>query len=264
MQLARSLVVCDLETTDAEASTCAIFEYGAVLMRPDGSRQSYSMRFKPWKPITPEAEEVTKVTNAMVENCPPFKDYVEKIWKSLQNKDLAGFNINRFDIVCLDQELRRASGDRLRLNPAEFKVIDAYGIFAKKHPRDLTAAVSHYLGKDHEGAHGAVADAEATAEIILAQYAQYPDLREMSFSEMADYSRMSEFPPVDLAGKLYRDADGYACFNFGKNQGQRVCDQPGYCRWMSEHDFPGSTMMAIEEELDRCDDLKKAVKGVKR
>lgn len=261
MRLTRSLVVYDVETTDPEASTCAIFEYAAVLLRPDGSRQSYSMRFKPWKPITPEAEEVTGTTNAMVENCPPFKDYAERIWKSLQNKDLAGFNINRFDVVVLDQELRRASGDRLKLNPAEFRVIDAYGIFSKKHPRDLTAAVKHYLGKDHEGAHGAMADAEATAEIILAQVQAYPDLLEMPFAELADFSRMSEFPPVDLAGKLYRDAENFVCFSFGKNEGQRVTDQRGYCNWMSEHSFPGSTMMAIEDELDRCDALKKAAKG---
>lgn len=263
MRLERSLVCLDLECSDAEASTCAIFEYAAVLMRPDGSRQSYSMRFKPWKPITTEAEEVTGVTNAMVENCPPFKDYAEKIWKSLQNKDLAGFNINRFDVVVLDQELRRASGDRLKLNPAEFKVIDAYGIFAKKHPRDLTAAVKHYLGRNHEGAHGAMADAEATAEIILAQAHEYPDLREMSFSELADFSRMSDFPPVDLAGKLRRDEDGYLVFTFGKNEGKRVVENSGYCRWMSENNFPSGTIEALEQELDRCDALKKAARSSK-
>lgn len=263
MQLTRPLVVYDIETTDPEPSTCAIFEYAAVLMRPDGSRQSCSMRFKPWKPITPEAEEVTKVTNAMVENCPPFKDYAEKIWKSLQNKDLAGFNINRFDVIALDQELRRASGDRLKLNPAEFKVIDAYGIYAKKNPRDLTAAVKHYLGRDHEGAHGAMADAEATAEIILAQAHEYPDLREMSFSELADFSRMSEFAPVDLAGKLRRDEDGYLVFTFGKNEGKRVVENSGYCKWMSENNFPSSCMEVIEDELDRCDALRKAARSSK-
>lgn len=249
LKLDKSCVVFDVETTDAEASTCAIFEYGAVLLRMDGTQASYSMRFKPWKPITPEAEEITGVTNAMVENCPPFKEYAERIWKSLQGKDLAGFNINRFDVICLDQELRRASANALKLSPA-VNIIDAYGIFAKKNPRDLTAAVKHYLGRDHEGAHGAMADAAATAEILAAQIAAYEDLGGMAISGIAEFSRMNEFAPVDLAGKLYRDPEGVK-FAFGKNQGKLVKEQTGYVTWMLEKgDFPESTREELVKILD--------------
>jgi uncharacterized protein (DUF3820 family) len=50
---------------------------------------------------------------------------------------------------------------------------------------------------------------------------------------------------------LYWDAVGNLRFDFGKNQDKLVIDEPGYCRWMAENNFPGSTLDAIREELER-------------
>lgn len=249
MILSRSLAVIDLETTDADPATCAIFEYGLVVLRPDGTRKSGSMRFKPWKPITPEVEVLTGVTNDMVAACPPFSGFAHKIHASLQGKDLAGYNLSRFDLCCLDEELRRCS---LKLSLDGVGVIDAYSIFVKKSPRDLSAAVKTYCGRDHEKAHSAKADAEATLDVLFGQLAAYEDLGAMSVEELAAFSR-GDNEMVDLAGKLYRDKEGHMRFSFGAHRDQRIQDRAQYCSWMlsPKASFPGSTLDALSEELHR-------------
>ena len=43
-------------------------------------------------------------------------------------------------------------------------------------PRNLSAAVRHYCGRELEGAHGAEADTQATIDVLLAQLERHPDL----------------------------------------------------------------------------------------
>ena len=65
------------------------------------------------------------------------------------------------------------------------KLVDAKLIFNDKEtswdrflmgPRNLTAAVRHYCGRELTGAHTAEADASATIDVLLAQLERYPDL----------------------------------------------------------------------------------------
>lgn len=247
MILTKPIVSFDLETTDPDPIECAIFEYGATLLLPDGTRKNFSKRFKPWKPITPEAEEVTGVTNAMVEDCPPFSEYAERILKSIQDKDLMGFNIRRFDLVCLDQELRRCG---FSLDLTGVRVIDVQAIYFKANPRSLSDAVKQYCGRDHADAHGAGADADATLDVWQRQLLVHGDIP-ADMDAMAEYARLGDHAPADIAGKLYRDAEGVLRFGFGKHKDRPVIEEPGYFRWMSDNNFPGSTLDAIREELER-------------
>jgi DNA polymerase-3 subunit epsilon len=251
MVLTRPIVSFDLETTDAEPTTAAIFEFGATVLKPDGTKVNFCKRFKPWKPITPGAEEVTGVTNAMVADCPPFKDHAAKILKALAGKDLLGYNCHRFDIVCLDEEMRRCG---LRLDLSGVRVIDVQAIYFKANPRTLTDAVKQYCGRDHGEAHNAGADAAAALDVWLEQMVTHQGLPN-NMDAMAEYARMAEHPPVDLAGKLYRNADGYVCFAFGKHKDKRVIDEMSYCWWMlnKAQDMPKSTLEELVKELNRCE-----------
>ncbi len=252
--LTKSIAFIDLETTDADPVTCSIFEYGLALLKPDGSvRKAGSVRFKPWKPITPDAETITGVTNAMVEACPPFAAYAERIWQTLQGKDIGGYNVKKFDCVCLDQEIRRATGDRLFLDFSQIRVIDTQIIFFKNETRTLTDAVKRYCGRPHEDAHGAGADAAASADVLLGQLSAYPDLDKLSLDDLARYCNMGDETPVDVAGKLYKDGDGFLCYNFGKAKHERVVNNQGFAKWMLDpaRSFPASTLDFIRQELKR-------------
>jgi DNA polymerase-3 subunit epsilon len=252
LRLKRPLAVLDLETTDAEPTTCAIFQFGVTILMPDGSRKCWDKTFKPWTPITPGAEEVTGTTNAMVEKCPPFKDYVAQILKGLDGKDLAGFNLKSFDLVCLDEEARRCG---LKLNLDGVTVIDAFHLFQRKDPRDLTAAVKKFCGREHKDAHGALADSQATADVIEGLIATYPDLAEMSLAELDKFSmRDPERQLADLAGKFYRDSDGDLRYTLAKARDVKVRDDPGFGMWMLRQNSPpfaGSTRDVLKAEMER-------------
>jgi DNA polymerase-3 subunit epsilon len=247
-KLERGLAVIDLETTDAQPETCAIFQFAVTVLMPDSSRKNWSQTFKPWKPITPEAEEITGTTNVMVAGMPPFSEYAEKILAGLAGKDLAGYNIRGFDAVALDQELRRC---RLKLNLDGVRIIDCFGLFSNKEKRDLTTAVKKYCGRDHEGAHGAAADCAATADVLAAQLGAYPDLAEMSIDELAAFTRRGDKDYADIAQKLYRDSDGDLRYTLAKVRDVKVRDDVGFAMWMRRTDFPGSTIEVLDAELAR-------------
>lgn len=247
LKLTRPIAILDLETTDPEPVTAAIVEFGVVVLNPDGTTKSWEKRFKPWKPITDGAAEVTGITNEMVADCPPFSDFAATIHRGLQGKDLAGFNVKSFDLVCLDQNLRMCG---LQLDLTGVNVIDAFSIFQKKAPRNLSAAVEIYCGRKHEDAHGALADSAATLDVIHGQLKAHEDLAAMSIEELAVFSKRDDVDYVDLAQKLYR-RDGFVYYGFGKNRDQRLKDEPGFARWMLGKDFSGSTLDAVRVELER-------------
>lgn len=248
MNLEKPIAFIDIESTGADPVKDRIIEFGAVVLMPDGTRREWAQRFNPGIPISPEAAEVHGITDADVADCPPFSEHAVRIVLAIRNKDLGGYNLRRFDLPILDEELRR-SGHRLELDGV--RVIDCFGIFSKKEPRKLEDAVRRYCGREHEGAHGALADAGATLDVLLGQLEAHSDLAQMKADELATFSQISEQRSADVAGKLYIDSDGDACYAFGKHKDRKVKDEPGYAEWMLTKDFPGSTREALEMELEK-------------
>lgn len=239
MKLLRPLCFLDLESTGVDPVKDRIVELGVVVLHPDGQRTQFCKRFNPGIPIPKEATEIHGITDAMVADCPPFATLARGILAGLQNKDIGTYNGRRLDLPLLDEELRRC---RLKLDLTGVHVIDCFGIFSKKEPRKLEDAVRRYCGREHDGAHGAGADAEATLDVFLGQLAAHEDIAAMDLAGMASFSQISEQKYADLAGKLYFDAEGFICYAFGKRKDQRVKDEPGYADWMlNKADFPGST-----------------------
>lgn len=250
MKLDRPLLCFDIETTGVDVCKDRIIELGVTILNPDMTvnPRGWSRRFNPEIPIPAAATEVHGITDEMVKDCPPFSTFAPALHQRLTGKDLAGYNLWRLDLPMLDEEFRRCG---LKLDLTGVNVIDIQGIFFKKEPRSLADAVRRYCKREHEGAHGAGEDAAATLDVFLEQLVEYSDIPD-SIAGAAEFSRLSDNPFVDVAGKLYRDKEGFACFAFGKNKGLRVQEQLGYARWMLEKgQFPGSTLDAIREELDR-------------
>lgn len=248
MNLTRPLASLDIETTGVDPVLDRIISLGVVVLHPDGKRVEFEQVFNPGIPITPGATAVHGITDAMVADKPPFSKFAVPILKGLQGKDLLGYNIRSLDLPMLDEEFRRCG---MVLDISAIAVIDAFGIFAKREPRDLTAAVKKFCNRDHAGAHGALADAAATLDVLMGQLSMY-DMEAMPLGELATYSKRDELDFVDLSGKLYRDAEGDVCFNFGaKTRGKKVRQDTGFAYWVMGKDFPGSTKDALRVELER-------------
>jgi DNA polymerase-3 subunit epsilon len=248
MKLDRPILAFDVETTGVDPVKDRIVQIGVSVLHPDFTinPRGWQRLFNPGIPIPAEATAVHGITDEMVKESQPFSAFAPLFLERMQGKDLATYNGRRLDLPVLDQEMRRVN---LKLNLEGVRIIDAQTIFFKKEPRSLADAVKRYCKREHVGAHGAGEDAAATLDVLLGQLGEYEDVAAMELDALAQFCVNGDNAPADIAGKLYRDKDGFLCYGFGKNAGARVKDQPGYAQWMASKDFPGSTMEVIAKEL---------------
>ena len=109
-------------------------------------------------------------------------------------------------------------------------------------------------------AHTALADAEATWEVLDAQIEKYEEL-ESSVDFLADFSQYGNVDRLDFAGRLAINEEGKAIYNFGKQKGKTVEEvmktEPGYHGWLLNADFPLYTKQCLKKEIDRIKEEKK-------
>jgi DNA polymerase-3 subunit epsilon len=235
-----------VEATGLDTVRDRIIEFGVSILNPNGEITQWMQQFNPGIPIPASATEIHGITDSEVRDAPSFAEHARGILSGLSGKDLGGYNLLAFDLPIIDEELRRCG---LKLDITGVRVIDCCAIFKKKAPRTLEAAVKTYCGRDHEGAHGAGADARATLDVFLGQLKAHEDLDLMTLPELATFSQAEDVRYVDLACKLYRDADGDICYAFGKNKDRKVKSDYSYAEWMLRSEFPGSTKDALKEIL---------------
>ena len=240
------LVVFDLETTGPDRLTDRIVEVAAVKVAPDGEVAVFETRVNPGVKIPREATAVHGITDADVADAPPFAEVAPRLAAFLEGCDLAGYNLRGFDVPLLARELERAKV------PFSFdgrRVVDAQVIYFRKEPRDLAAAVRTFVGREHEGAHSALADTVAAAEVLAGQLARYGDLPR-GIAALAAFTAPVEGRWVD-ADKRFVWRDGVAVFNFGAKRGQALADvaakSPEYLDWMLEADFPEEAKRIVRE-----------------
>jgi DNA polymerase-3 subunit epsilon len=246
MILTRSIFSGDIESTGTDAERDRIVEFGGVKMDPDGSTREYRWLVNPGIPIPAGATAVHGISNDDVASAPSFAEVAEEIDAVLTDCDFVTFNGRKFDFPMLRAEFRRANVP-WRFESAAH--VDACEIFHRKEPRDLSAAVRFYLGREHVGAHGAVADARAALEIMHAQLERYPDVGAMTLEELGRYSsgRRPDWATED--GKIRWDDDGYPTYAFGKHKGTRVVDELGFARWMLRNDFAEDTKSLVSRVI---------------
>jgi DNA polymerase-3 subunit epsilon len=242
----KGLFSIDLEATGTDPVCDRIIQIGIVAH--DGP--CFSTLINPGVPLKPVITELTGITDAMLAEAPAFADVADAVLAALGDSDLVGFNLWQFDLPLLSEELGRCG---LEFDWRCRNIIDAGVIFKKKEERTLSAAVEFYCGRKHVGAHGALADATATQDVLSGQLAKYSDLAQLSREELAKFSVFE--PRVDLAGKLSRNAEGEVVYNFGRNtKGVRVVDDPGFAQWILDRDFPRDTKAVLAQILDEMRD----------
>lgn len=248
LKLDRPLVVFDIESTGVVPQRDRIVEIAVLKITPDGESRNTVRRLNPQMPIPPGATAIHGISDADVAACPVFADIADKLLDYLEGCDLAGYNIQGFDIPLLENEFKRVGLD---LRTSERRIIDAYTLFCKLYPRTLTAAYKFFCGKDLEGAHGAAADTAATWEVLLGQLEKHPELpREIS--ELAKFSDNSDPDALDRNRRFKWNGDE-AVVNFGKYSGRTLRDlaenEPGFLRWIIKNDFPDDVKAIAQDAL---------------
>jgi DNA polymerase-3 subunit epsilon len=249
LQLKKPLAFMDIEATGSNVATDRIVEIAIVKHLPDASRSVKRKIINPQIPIPPSITEIHGITDEMVQNAPPFKQVAQEIKQFLDGCDLACYNAYRLDIPLLVEEFLRADVD---FDVRSRKLIDVQKIFHTMEQRTLTAAYRFYCNKSLEGAHGAEADAAATAEILFAQLERYPQLGNNVDTII---KAIGEDNIIDFARRFTYDDKGIEIFNFGKHKGRPIADvlnaEPQYYDWMMRGEFPMNTKQKLTEIYTR-------------
>jgi DNA polymerase-3 subunit epsilon len=247
--LYRPLAILDVETTGTDPQNDRIVEIGILKILPDGRQEHRNQRVNPGIPIPPEATAIHGIADTDVANEPRFTQLAANLLTFLEGCDLSGFNLKRFDLRVLYAEFNRASHP---LSLEGRAILDAMEIFHAREPRDLTAAVRFYCGREHEGAHAASTDVLATAEVLDAMLGRYMDLPR---TVVGLNQHLKNPNAADSDGKFVR-VEGELRFTFGKYRGQPLDAvarmKPDYLQWMLTQDFFDDTKALVKDALRRA------------
>lgn len=250
LSLERPLAFFDLETTGVRIGRDRIVQIGILRLLPTGEREQWQSLVNPEMSIPAEATAVHGITDADVSDAPTLAELAGTILENLADCDLAGFNCLRFDVPFLAEELFRVGAE---WDHASLRVVDVQRIYHQMEPRNLSAALKFYCDRDHDGAHDALADVVATADVLLAQLERYPEQLQNSVDFLGELSGDRKRSP-DAAGKLKYNDQGGICLSFGKYNGWTLesigRNDPGYMQWlMTKAELPGSTLAVMRNAL---------------
>ena len=278
--LHRPLCVLDIEATGLDVTNDRILTLAILRIDPPDlfhkeqreTRQTW--RVNPGRMIPADSTRIHGITDDMVKDCPRFESVAAEIRTLLSDADLCGYNLRNFDVPLLWEEFFRAG---IEWATDGVKVVDASEIFRKQEPRNLTAAVKKYCGREHGDAHEAMADVEATWDVLHGQLAAYPNLiaphpdplpigsadsanaerEKMALNHVAVLAAFcqEEFEgrpakQLDLSGYIIEDADGIARYTLKKVRGVAVADDPGFGEWMLRSSFPVNTCKVVRKLLE--------------
>lgn len=222
-----NIAVLDLETTGIDPATARIVEIAIVDAHSGTLFHSY---VNPGIPVPPEATAIHGYTDADLAGRPKFPEIAPAIARACAGRILAGYNAITYDVPLLNAELKRYN-----LPIYDGPVLDALVMWRQLEPHTLAGARKRFVGKDLEGAHTALADAVATAEVLKSMYG--------TFHLTGD--------GIDLAKRFQppsRIRDGR--ITFGKHQGKLLSQIPAdYRRWMLSQDFDPATKADIQASL---------------
>lgn len=244
LNLTRPIIFFDIEATGLQIARDRIAELSYIKVFPDGREESKTLRFNPEMHISAEATAVNGIKDEDVADCPTFKEKSGELTAIFQSCDLAGFNSNVFDVPMLVEEFARAGSD---FDITKSKLVDVQTIYHKLEPRNLIAAYKFYCNKDLHNAHTAMADTQATYEVLKAQLEKYGKELQGNVGWLSEFTRRNR--NVDLAGRIAYDEQGTEVFNFGKYKGRAVTDilrsDPGYFSWIMQGDFTQNTKQTL-------------------
>jgi DNA polymerase-3 subunit epsilon len=237
LRLVRPIVVFDLETTGLDVENDRIVEISVVKLHPNGDREVRTRRLNPGMAIPAAATAVHGIADEDVRESPSFSTVARSLHAFFAGCDLSGFNIEKFDIPVLFHEFKRCG---LVFPEPGTHIVDTYRIYVQREPRDLTAALRYFTGREMVSAHTAEADAIASADILLGQIQKYTDLPDdVPGLHAAAHPRDPSWADAD--GKFVWRDDEIVCM-FGKHRGRTLREladhHEDYLRWILNGNFP--------------------------
>ena len=176
-------VVFDIETTGLSSRNDKITEIGAVKIKDGIITDRFSQLINPEKEIPQVVVELTGISNSLVENEPTIEEVIPKFYEFAKDSVLVAHNA-KFDISFIRREYKK--------NNLEFKhpILDTL-VLARAtmtHMKRFNlGTLCKNLGVSLVGAHRAVNDAEATAEVFIKLVDKIKREEEFNFDNLNKY-----------------------------------------------------------------------------
>ena len=250
MKIKKGLVVLDVESTGVWIEKDKIIEIALLKYSPEGTKQVLHTKVNPGIPIPAVVTELTGIADKDVQEAPRFKDAAGKILDFIGTSDLAGFNIERFDLLLLKREFQEAG---FPFEWEDRKIYDAQKVFHLNEKRDLSAAFQFYCGRELAGAHTALGDSEAVYSILEKQVEQYGKGQDdIAVLEQFEYESLFDFYDEERKfcwwnGKLYPMFGKYARKTSLEDV---VKTDPGYLKWILAKDFSDNVKSIVRAALN--------------
>ena len=159
-------VVFDLETTGLSPGSAAICEIGAVRVRGLELAERFETLVNPRRPLPAPIAALTGIDAGALRGAPPVELAVRRFLEFAGDAVLVAHNA-RFDLGFLDREVERLTGRRVAA-PVVDTVWLARRLLEGRVRGVGLASLAHFFGTAARPCHRALADAEATAEILVA------------------------------------------------------------------------------------------------
>lgn len=256
MNLKKPIVIFDIETTGLDIENDRIIQITLKRIEPDGSSEIFTTNINPdGVLISKEAEAVTGISNEIASNYKlKFRDVADKVLSILEGADVSGYNIVKFDVPFLYNELSR---NNRNWNFNKIRIIDQLQIWSSFEPRNLEGAGVFYgvPKEDNENLHDSEFDVLLTEKVLKKQYEKYGSIDEMYETQCKKFGRI-----VDSAGKLVIKIDennkSKVYINFGnKHKGKEFLDvfknDFSYLTWIrDDNTFPLDTREKVNELIE--------------
>jgi DNA polymerase-3 subunit epsilon len=243
MILKRPIVFFDLDTTGLDVSTARIVEIACIKIDLEGNQIEKHSLINPTIAIPKEASDIHGITDDKVKGKPKFIELSKSLYNFFKDCDVAGFNSDNFDIPILVEEFSRCN---IVFGDWEMNTVDVYRIEKLLRPSKLSDVYKRYTGKTLEDAHSAIADVNATLEIL---FHQYDGKEEITPEEMENFYRLKK--RYDLSNKMYLNDNDKVCWNFGKNINKPIEDDMNYVDWvLKQNTFSQETKRKINDYLN--------------
>ena len=250
MKLTKPLVVLDLETTGTWIEKDRIIEIALIKVMPDGQQQIYSSRVNPCMPIPAVVTDLTGISDAQVKDAPAFGAIAAKVSAFIGQADVGGFNLERFDLPLLAREMSEAG---VKFEWQNRAIYDAQKIYHLHERRDLFAAFAFYCHQELKSAHSALADTQATLEILEEQVKRYgKGAEDVEVLKEFNYKQSSEYFDGDRKFRWW-NGDLYMTFGkYARREPLRLIAQkdPPYLQWILDKDFSDEVKAMIQEVIN--------------
>lgn len=165
-QMGKTIAFVDLEATgtNVNAPQFGITEYAYYAIKPDGSHSKFAALVNPEHPIPGIVTEITGIRDSDVSGQPPLSAHHKRLHGMLERSFIVGFNIHGYDYPALIGQFQRYSMPL----PASSDSVDLRDVWCslRSTRKGKLSEVAEHYGKTIDGAHRAMADAFACAEIM--------------------------------------------------------------------------------------------------